>query len=275
MLNANRQIPQGIGNDTDLVGRFFMEHPSNGVGYCVLGENKLGFGEIRRFVAPTSKLMRDAGIANAGYRILPIADARELGISDRAVSQVNDALHADDVVADFVRTVKPIKTPDLKGVMQLSVAAEQVPNANSRVMLSGETDRFGSRRAVLDWQITPLEKKTMRVGALEIAKHFARRDIGRAKLFDWVLDEHDPSIPGFGDGHEVAGRHHMGTTRMGATERDGVVNPNCRVFTVSNLYVTGSSVFPTSGHANPTLTIVQLALRLVDHITESERQAHD
>lgn len=268
LLNANRQMPQGIGNDNDLVGRFFMEHPHFGVGYCVLGQNSLGFGDTRRFVAPTRKLMREAGIANASYRILPIADATELGISDRAVSQVSDALCASDVVADFVRTVKPMKCPDLRGVMQLSVAAEQAPNASSRVMLSGAADRFGSRRAALDWQLTPFDKKTMRVGALEIAKYFARRDIGRVKLFDWVLDEHDPGIPGFGDGHEVAGRHHMGTTRMGTSKRDGVVDPNCRVFAVDNLYLAGSSVFRTAGHANPTLTIVQLALRLAEYLAD-------
>jgi choline dehydrogenase-like flavoprotein len=58
----------------------------------------------------------------------------------------------------------------------------------------------------------------------------------------------------------------MGTTRMGATPRTGVVDPDCRVFGVRNLYIAGSAVFPSAGHANPTLTIVALALRLAEHL---------
>ncbi len=60
----------------------------------------------------------------------------------------------------------------------------------------------------------------------------------------------------------------MGTTRMGVSRQDGVVDANCRVFGVDNLYIAGSSVFPTVGHAHPTLTIVQLTLRLADHLAQ-------
>ena len=60
--------------------------------------------------------------------------------------------------------------------------------------------------------------------------------------------------------------HHMGTTRMATSPREGVVDANCRVHGMTNFFVAGSSVFPTSGHANPTLTIVALALRLADHL---------
>ncbi len=64
----------------------------------------------------------------------------------------------------------------------------------------------------------------------------------------------------------TGGFHHMGTTRMHASPREGVVDPNGRVHGVKNLYVAGSSVFPTAGFANPTLTIVALTLRLADHL---------
>jgi len=63
-----------------------------------------------------------------------------------------------------------------------------------------------------------------------------------------------------------AGKHHMGTTRMHAAPRHGVVDENCRVHGTANLFVTGSSVFPSGGYANPTLTIVALAARLGDHL---------
>ena len=92
------------------------------------------------------------------------------------------------------------------------------------------------------------------------------RDFGRIKLRSWVLDSDDSNIPGLAEGEETGGNHHIGSTRMGATERDGVVNKDCRVFGVDNLYIAGSSVFCTAGHANPTLSIVQMTLRLSEHL---------
>jgi choline dehydrogenase-like flavoprotein len=62
------------------------------------------------------------------------------------------------------------------------------------------------------------------------------------------------------------GNHHMGTTRMAARSGDGVVDTDCLVFGTDNLYVAGSSVFPTGSCANPTFTIVALAHRLALHL---------
>jgi choline dehydrogenase-like flavoprotein len=66
----------------------------------------------------------------------------------------------------------------------------------------------------------------------------------------------------------VGGPHHMGTTRMSSSPGEGVVDANCKVHSVDNLYVTGSSVFTTSGHANPSLTMLALTLRLADHLRD-------
>jgi choline dehydrogenase-like flavoprotein len=62
------------------------------------------------------------------------------------------------------------------------------------------------------------------------------------------------------------GHHHMGTTRMASDAGRGVVDPECRLFNIENLYLAGSSVFPVSGTATPTLAIIQLALRLADRL---------
>jgi choline dehydrogenase-like flavoprotein len=84
--------------------------------------------------------------------------------------------------------------------------------------------------------------------------------MGRVQLPTWLAEDGEPEW--------ISGsHHHMGTTRMADSPRNGVVNKNCRVHGVENLYVAGSSVFPTSGFVNPTLTIVALALRLADHLS--------
>jgi choline dehydrogenase-like flavoprotein len=131
------------------------------------------------------------------------------------------------------------------------------------VKLVSERDRFGLRKAELDWRLSEMDFRTLRTAASEAARQLAELDVGRMKILDWALGERDPS------GAELyGGPHHMGTTRMSNDPKMGVVDSNTRVHSVENLYVGGSSVFATSGHANPTYTIVQLALRQADHLAE-------
>ena len=266
LLNANRQVPQGLGNDHDLVGRYFMEHLHHTLGYHFTDSTKTRFGETNRAVSPTVEMMRREQIANGAFVIGGIYSFDDWSFPANVMLRSRAVLCANEAVKDFVeRMIGPLRCrPDRSG--SLSVFSEQIPNRNSRIRLSDENDRFGLRRPVLDWQLLPMDKKTIRTGALEIAKYFARNDIGRMKILDWVLDENDPLPPGIDKGEQVGGNHHMGTTRMGASRQDGVVDRDCRMFGVENLYVAGSSVFCTVGHAHPTLTIVQLALRLRDHL---------
>jgi len=89
------------------------------------------------------------------------------------------------------------------------------------------------------------------------ARHFGASGIGRVRI---RMKDPDASPPTRG------GDHHLGTTRMATDAADGVVNADCRTHGVANLYLAGSSVFATSGFANPTFTITALALRLADHL---------
>jgi len=266
LLLANNQMSNGIGNQNDLVGRFFMEHLVHDVGYYILTAQTTGYGERRRFLAPSRKFMKEAKIANAGFRLLPVVQPEQPGMVAQALFGTKRLMCEYDAVGDLVRTLGSLDCFYRPGTGRFRVACEQVPNADSRVSLGTAKDRFGRRRVELDWRLTAQDKRTIRLGALEIARYFALRDIGRIKLFDWVLDEDDASIPGLDEGEETASNHHIGTTRMGANQHDGVVDKNCRVFGSNNLYIAGSSVFRTSGHANPTLAIVQMTLRLADHL---------
>ena len=139
---------------------------------------------------------------------------------------------------------------------------EQSPNPNSRIMLGEERDALGMQRVVLDWQLTPLEKKSYRKLIETIGIAFGATGIGRVRLHEWLHDTTDVSWPE----HLNGGWHHMGTTRMNSNSKKGVVNENCSVDGISNLYIAGSSCFPTAGSANPTFTIVAMTLRLADHL---------
>ena len=143
------------------------------------------------------------------------------------------------------------------------ISAEQIPNPESRIIIGSEVDKLGLKRAVLSWKFQEIDKSTFREATMHFAKLFVERNLGRVKIDDWVFSS-DAKFPGFPQ--EVGGNHHMGTTRMGATSSEGVVDRNQKVFGINNLYVAGSSVFTTVGYVNPTFSIIQTSLRLADHI---------
>ena len=189
------------------------------------------------------------------------------------IEQMKQELKVFACYSDFIKTIFeeywsgiwcPGHLAEVNAVL-LGAAWEQAPNPNSRVTLGADRDRFGKRRTVLDWRVGDLDRRTIRETAVEFGRFLVNSEHGRLRLADWVLNP-DLAMPGLGDGEQTAGNHHMGTTRMAATAERGVVDSNCRIFGLDNLYIGGSSVFPTGGHANPTFTIVQLALRLADHL---------
>jgi choline dehydrogenase-like flavoprotein len=136
--------------------------------------------------------------------------------------------------------------------------SEQSPNRESRVLLGEEPDALGKRVTVLDWRLNEIDKRSLRRAHELLGMELGRAGLGRLRVDLDETVEWPASLRG--------GSHHMGTTRMHVDPRQGVVDPDCRVHGISNLYVGGSSVFPTVGYSNPTLTIVALALRLGDHL---------
>ena len=135
---------------------------------------------------------------------------------------------------------------------------EQVPNAGNRVRLStdGNVDLFGDPRVVLDWRMNELDQRTVEGGAALVIEELRKAP---GQLLTQVITS-DLRIRQPGD-------HHMGTTRMSANPLTGYVDANCRVHHLPNLFVASSSVFPTGGYANPTLTIIALAVRLASYLT--------
>jgi len=150
----------------------------------------------------------------------------------------------------------------------LSYHAEQAPNPDSKVTLSDSVDRFGIPRLRVDARYSKLDIDSIVRAHEVLAAEFLRQGIAAVAYKRDNVNRH--VFEQAADGY-----HQIGTTRMAAAERDGVVNEDCRVHGVKNLYVCSSSVFPTSGHANPTLTIVALAVRLAHHLASHLRQNHN
>ena len=286
LLVSDKVQAQGLGNAHGLVGRFFMEHPHVPAGELVVSEPG---GLAARF----GKFMRANTMLQAGLCVSPSVQEREriLNCSTEIVA-IRDETSGFEKLLAIRRALRDGKMPaqigsklwailrDFNDVawglveaargrryfadvssLSLYVRSEQAPNPDSRITLSGEQDELGVRRVALDWQLTQLDRRTIRTAIRLIGEDVGRLGLGRVKMPDWLLSDH-ASLPETFQG----GWHHMGTTRMSDNSKHGVVDSNCRVHQVRNLYVAGSSVFPTGGYASPTLTIVALALRLVNHL---------
>ena len=282
LLNCTRQVPTGIGNDRDMVGRYFQEHPHYIVGETVFDIQQL---EVTSF-SPTRALMRDRGILNFGLFMMPDVEP--------ALSLPREIVRSVTCVAPFVeRLTERVtgKDPGCKwgGIGEyierrstpqgmtgrVRITTEQSLSPESRVRLGEERDAFGHRRLRLDWHLDPVDYATIRTAGLVLGEHLAEQGIGRLQLREWLQPEIEEVadrdlaevFPGVGERQGgVGGMHHMGTTRMSADPANGVVDADCRVHGIRNLYMGGSSVFASSGHANPTYTLTQLALRLGDHL---------
>jgi choline dehydrogenase-like flavoprotein len=247
LLVANRQAANGVGNHQDLVGRFFCEHIELEVGKAVLKSWESGRGEYIAnddIVIHRQCLSFTVGLSAIGNEAASRADRAvcSLPFSDRlgrAVLGRPPVCHDADVIAVIQQACSPA----------------------NRVTLSKQEDRFGLKRLGLDWRLTDLDLHTIRTAALEMAHALARHDVGRMQLAPFVARSEAPPAD------QVIGQnHHMCTTRMSESPSTGVVDRNCRVHGIANLYMGGSSVFASAGLSNPTYTIVQLALRLADHL---------
>jgi choline dehydrogenase-like flavoprotein len=156
--------------------------------------------------------------------------------------------------------------PSRAGAYPLDVNAEQIPHAENRVTLTGDRDANDVPRLKVDWRMRAQDVDSL-VRSLKVARDaFARSGCA-------TLDLDEESLERAVDASTPVGGHHIGTARMASAPQDGVVDANCMVHGVPNLFVASAAVFPTCGHANPTLTIVALAIRLADHLKSTMPQS--
>ncbi len=144
----------------------------------------------------------------------------------------------------------------------LDFHAEQQPNPSSRVSLGTEFDALGMPRLHVDWRFTKGDIDTVSRAVALLAADIASQGLGS-------FDYHPEDVEAESTRYGAYGGHHIGTARMGTDPRYSVVDANCRVHGVRNLYLAGAATFTTSSQANPTLTVVALALRLAAHLRSS------
>jgi len=260
LLNANRQVPAGIGNHSGMVGRCFMESLDVPIGRLLLTDTE--FWKIDKLdLVPSEALMRDNKIGSGVVTFTPHLSASGALEHGGRLRVLKEFIHQTGcywpALTELARRIVDFDCPG-DGVVSSTI--EQEPNPDSRVSLTNDIDSFGLRRIQLNWQLCDRDLKTIRVLSINSAQEMARLNRARVQLAPFILDT-NLEIPATGFGH------HMGTTRMSADPRHGVVDENCRVHGIQNLFLAGSSVFPKCGGRNPTLTIVLLALRLGDFLS--------
>ena len=278
LLLADNAEPGGLGNRHDVVGRYFMEHPHVSTASCVFADARkdLGFytrrAPRRALESPAllsrieSRLRRELPFlppvvsVRAGLRITDAAQRRE-GILN-AVATLRETAPDDPLTTEIQRATSRSARASEERVSAFDVRLqlEQAPNPDSRVVLGEARDWLGQRVARLDWRLSELDERTMILATRTLARALGGSGEGRLRFEDWLLDAASTWRGMYG------GNHHMGTTRMSDDPMRGVVDRDCRVHTVDNLFIAGSSVFPTGGFANPTLTLTALAHRLGDHL---------
>ena len=149
------------------------------------------------------------------------------------------------------------------------IRAEEAPNPDSRVKLNGLKDATGMPRVALDWRLSALDVDSVAGLVRSLDRESRRLGLGVVEPAAWLADSDKRwVIDDLISAHPIGGFHHMGTTRMASDPRRGVTDGWGRVHGLPNLHVAGSSLFPTGGWANPTLTILALSLRTADRIAD-------
>lgn len=298
LLASNRQQPAGLGNQNDLVGRYFMDRP-------ILSAKLIPFDRrlfdmtalydiynvkgvpIMGWVKLTPEVMRQERLLNNGAQLFPrsLAHQREATLALRSlVKSIRDGKSPKDLLenlgvalrgADYIASAgfwsAIRKLPSLQrgdwsylpyekrrfSEFEIFYQMEQAPDPNNRVMLSSERDRLGQPKTEVNWRLNRIDIDNARRVQEIWAEEFAKAGYGKLEF----AKEGEPL-----KFEKLAMYHHMGTTRMHVSPKQGVVDANCQVHGVPNLFIASCSVFPTAGYSNPTLTILALSIRVADYV---------
>lgn len=295
MLIFNQKYQNALGNKGDNVGRYFMDHP-------VLRAAKLYPNDKDKFSIYTMRKHIDTKMVSGFIEVdesairkhkinnvrIPLFERNNFIISEgiesfHVLSSALDNDHLPDYFGqhlinilsdiDMVSEAIARKTFDSKlfdhaddfGGYDLPIMIEQTPHRDNRVYLGEAVDKLGIQKILIDWQLHQDDIENMWKALELIGAELGKLGLGRLK----VMKEYEERLV---SEKMYFSHHHMGTTRMADNVDKGVVDANLKVFGTKNLYISGSSVFPTGSHLPPTLTIAALTVRLAEHLTDHTKE---
>jgi choline dehydrogenase-like flavoprotein len=280
LLLSGGDTATAVGNRHDLVGRYYADHPGvlqtahllftgSKDALRLFNNHHIGDVTTRRFLGVSAEAQRRERIANCGIGMHPRNPPKGVHSAMHLRDRISDGEWPDDIITHLGRILADVDEVaeavyrqvihHQPPVYSTVFWSETPPVADSRVTLSDERDALGQRRVVVDWRIPDEFQHTYTRMHEMLAEDIGQSGLGRMQM----LISGEEALASI-----IASHHHMGTTRMSSDPTRGVVDQNCRVHGVDNLFVAGSSVYPAYGHANPTLTIVALATRLADHLRD-------
>jgi choline dehydrogenase-like flavoprotein len=296
LLASNQVRTAGVGNAHDQVGRYFMDHIQLDSAQVLPIARNLDFTlyqtdsrhSLRRSMhpgAPPIGVMGYLKLSEEAQR-----QARTLNYSACVYQSywLDYFLHSDNpdnrdkslwrITSDAVETVwKNLRVASSMALERLPgrgkhpfykimATQEQAPNPDSRVLLSRTRDALNIPHAELHWELLDVDRYTLMEALRQIAIAFGTSHLARLNV---PMDFTKQALPTYMRGSW----HHYGTTRMSDDPRTGVVDRDCKVHDVANLFIAGCSVFPTSGNGNPTLSIVAMTARLAEHLQRLTKRA--
>ncbi|MDE0273918.1 MAG: GMC family oxidoreductase [Gammaproteobacteria bacterium] len=248
--NARLLLASNVANNSGYVGRCFSDHLGKHIGWALLDFNN-------RFHT------HQAVHAGQHFRVLPHLSFRDDLIEDRKLVNFGLILNrlsggSSGALGKAMERQAQSLAGAEKSPFRVLLRMENTPNPASRVELTNERDPWGLPRVALNWQLNRLDMACVERLCETLGRAFGKMG-GRLRV-----DARSTAVTYTG----AYQSHQLGTTRMSSDPGDGVVDPSLRCHEVANLYLAGSSVFPTFGFANPTLTIIALTLRLAEHLRQ-------
>ncbi|AYG69901.1 MULTISPECIES: GMC family oxidoreductase [unclassified Rhizobium] len=287
LLASNSVLPAGIGNAHDVVGRYLCDHPRTSlcrftgrdIDAIARHFNFYGLGHggrthfYLRGLSLSPEMQAREGLTNcAAYPVQVHADDDPWAALKRLTKGASKTFKGDllavakstDMIVSglYDRLIRKRGLSHRSTELRFDVMVEQQLNSESRITLADQRDQLGQPLARIDWKIGTRETDSVKRLALTISNEFVRVGLPKPRLPDWIIADENTGAMFMDMAHPSC------TTRMGTDPRTSVVDTNAMVHGTHGLFIAGSSVFPTSGHANPTLTLLALSIRLADHLKQ-------
>jgi choline dehydrogenase-like flavoprotein len=290
-LNSVQFGPYGPGNAGKKAGHYFQDHVAAVVGQIIPASRshfqnlfdpfyRRGFKYFPRLRLDPAMADKQ-GILHASAQVVFSAEGDDPLLKAKQVLASIRKKEAIDKYRELTKLANPCNlwritlallrwkigrrgSSPKRGPIWLEIHSEQEPSFESMIKLNDQQDAMGMRRVSLQWHISSMTVRTIQETARLVSSEFKAAGIAEVKLEPWVDGPAANATKWMADVF-----HQAGGLRMSDSDQEGVVDRDCKVFGVSNLYVASSAVFPTSSFSNPTMTTIALSIRICDTIKKA------